>query len=229
MINKAKKIIRNNKILYSMASKILSKKQNRDFRKFGRETLIDFQKGCNEAGIQIWLDFGTLLGAVREHNFIAHDFDIDTATFMENYNPNLKDILQKYGFKQKRVILVDDGDYAREETYRKNGVNIDIFYYKKSEQTMSCCAFLPFSPYTTLRASWENLNKVQVLEHTFPITKNLIPYDFLDHKFYIPENYDEHLRTHYGNYMVKDKNWHFRNAPDAKILEDKVGKVALWI
>lgn len=55
------------------------KNRNRIFLQYSQELLTNFHQAMNEVGIPYWLEFGTLLGAVREHSFISHDFDLDVA------------------------------------------------------------------------------------------------------------------------------------------------------
>ena len=37
-------------------------------------------------GIHVWLDFGTLLGAYRDSDFIKNDFDMDFGAFGTDYD-----------------------------------------------------------------------------------------------------------------------------------------------
>ena len=47
-----------------------------DFLHNGQDLLARFNSAMKNAGIDYWLDFGTLLGAYREHGLIKHDMDL---------------------------------------------------------------------------------------------------------------------------------------------------------
>jgi phosphorylcholine metabolism protein LicD len=83
----------------------------------------------DEANITFGLIYGTLLGAVREKNFIAHDEDTDVFCF-EVDRQSVLDIL----FKLKEVGLVV-GRYQEEEdliSFVKNDEYIDIYFFRKN-------------------------------------------------------------------------------------------------
>jgi hypothetical protein len=121
--------------------KYAKKKRNEVFLKYGKEALFAMQDAFLEMDKTMWLEFGTLLGAIREKDFISHDFDIDIACFHSEYSKNDEYILKKYGFKKVREILVDEGVYGREETYQYKGVDIDIFYFYKRKNEIYCHEF----------------------------------------------------------------------------------------
>lgn len=108
--------------------------------------LKDIDAVCNEHGINYWIDFGTLLGAVRHKGFIPWDDDIDITMPREDYNKFIdvakKELNEKY-FIQLRET---DKDYKRDwlkirdkssifleygsiknKANGKNGIFIDIF------------------------------------------------------------------------------------------------------
>ena len=58
----------------------------REFQLAGLAMLIDFDAICKQNNITYWLDFGTMLGAVRHKGFIPWDDDIDLGMFRKDYD-----------------------------------------------------------------------------------------------------------------------------------------------
>lgn len=58
------------------------------------EILIEVDKICKKHNIQYWLDFGTLLGAVRHGGFIPWDDDLDITVMRKDYK-RLRKVLQE--------------------------------------------------------------------------------------------------------------------------------------
>lgn len=71
---------------------------------------------------------GTLLGAIREKGLLKHDLDIDTAIWNKDFGPHIEQSLSEAGFSLIRRFEIDRGKLGREDTYSKDGVDIDIFY-----------------------------------------------------------------------------------------------------
>lgn len=95
-------------------------------KEVSRQNLFLFQKLFNSYRIPFMLAWGTLLGAVREHDFITHDEDIDLVVkeeYRERFLANLEN-LRKEGFELVR--------YDRRDLYSlmRNGEYIDLYFYR---------------------------------------------------------------------------------------------------
>jgi hypothetical protein len=82
----------------------------------GPKILRDSLKVCESIGLKPFLVFGTLLGFIRENNFIAHDDDIDLGILDEDFQKKhlIKGAMLKKGYKPR----IDD-DYLLSFIYPK--------------------------------------------------------------------------------------------------------------
>jgi len=211
--------------MYRLAMKPGVLKQNYLFKRYGLEAIQKLNNVFEKENIEYWLEFGTLLGAVREKNFIEHDLDIDIGLFIDNDSDKIEQLLTMAGFKKIQQIEVDNGSFALEQTYQYRGVTVDLFYFTKIDNMMYCHVFTG-----EYGKSWESTIEdnggLVVYQHAFPY-KGLKKIKFLKMNFTIPSNEIEHLTAQYGNdFMVKDKNWNpYVMAPNKTILIDKKGIV----
>ena len=92
-----------------------------------------FQKFCEENNLRYWIDFGTLLGAIRHKGFIPWDDDIDIAMPRDDYERLISDF--KDGFPNypdfKIFFLNNKRNKCIIKIKHKNSKNlfIDIFPY----------------------------------------------------------------------------------------------------
>lgn len=96
-------------------------------KEIGKENLLLFKSLANKAGLKFGLMYGTLLGAIREHDFIAHDEDIDLFIMKEDIET----------FKNLLWDLVDAGFEIMRFDRRnslcsisRKGEYIDIYIYR---------------------------------------------------------------------------------------------------
>ena len=92
-----------------------------------KENLLLFDQIAKRNGLQYGMVYGTLLGAIREHDFIAHDEDVDLFVLSENRDT----------FKSMLFELRDNGfEVARWDrrdglcSIIRNGEYMDIYFFE---------------------------------------------------------------------------------------------------
>lgn len=188
----------------------LNAKRNKAYKKHALDTLADFDRCMSENGFVYTLIFGSMLGAVREKGFIRHDVDIDVAMWAEDYSPQVQKCLEEAGFKLDHRYLIDDGASAREETYVKNDVSIDVY-----------CIFPPIDEFPYVSSKWapvegcvtkqESMKKYGYITGKrleLPIEKRIVRTSFESLSLPIVENAKEVLAFYYGDdYMNPNPKW----------------------
>lgn len=196
-------------------------------KKYGLTILTKIDNIFKELNKDYWIDFGTLLGAYRDKDFIDHDTDIDIGMFLKDYDNMLDLIFAKYGFKKIREINIDDGLYGKEITYQYKNVNVDIFFYTRiNEDYAYCHDFIcldGFDFFDTIKI------KGGLIPREIMLPLHDITYiNFKGRKFPAPSPIEEHLRARYGeNFMIKDPNWKWDKYynKNIRILHDKIGVI----
>lgn len=155
---------------------------NKEISKRNFEVFYDF---LSAEGIEVFLAYGTMLGAAREHDFIDHDEDIDLG-MSEEYRPKLFASLFKL-----REIGFEVCRYDRRGviSFMKDGEYIDIYIFQKEAPNVVGCG-------------------QEVMPECF--MTDLKPFGFLGKEYLAPREYVKYLEFWYGsNWMTPIKFYQY--------------------
>jgi len=167
--------------------------------------LQDLKKILDDNNQEFFLSCGTLLGCIRERDFIYHDEDIDVSIFYDKFNPTIKEkIVNSNIFKLEHELGNLNDSY--ELSFRhNNGVRIDIFIcYKIRENYFYMPSFYGKC----------DEKKEKFCKWGFHIY-GLIKHKFLGKEYLIPINYIQYLEENYGHdWLVPKKISYFEGLED---------------
>jgi len=149
-----------------------------------KENLLDFKSVMDKHNIHYGLWFGTLLGAIREKDFIKHDEDTDIFVLDEDRE---KVFSALFDFEEVGLKVIRYQDKGEIISFMRGDDYIDIYFYKKS---------------LNQRVTVDNGINGKYLE-----TVEMI--DFLGSKFPAPQNPKEVVKILYGetwNIPIKGTN-----------------------
>lgn len=210
--------------------------KNKRLLKQGISVLSNFDEILSANNIPYSLIFGTLLGAVREKGFIKHDLDIDVAVLNNVDFFKLNSILIDSGFELIRRAETDNGDFSRELTYMKDGIQIDIFFFypyeeSKEDQYYYTVVYVPFPDYNSLEESIKNAGGAMPIQLILPYAQETERIRF--ENIFLPAitNRIEFLEARYGkNWKIPDPTFVYPKMGDVKCnyRHDKLTKLIIW-
>lgn len=206
----------------------------RDYQIADTELLRLFHECCHKNNLTYWLDWGTLLGAIRHNGFIPWDDDLDVCMPREDFNKAKTIITQEFsaiGFN----TVVKNAIYIWHE---KNGVALDIFavdqveyngdlsaLQKKADQFNAICR-KQYEP-----KGWREMDGIDLIREKIMGCgkRNVVYYSALEttgrlciyqpetifplqkhsfeqYEFMVPHHIEEYVKTQYGDYLSYPRN-----------------------
>lgn len=165
-------------------------------------------KRFKEEGIKYWLDYGSLLGAVRESGIIPHDYDIDIGVWSKDQKVIRKIILEEEsGFAFNWQYCDWNGNYNmwNIDSVKLDGqisdIKLDIYYFEKYKKGTMAGPLV----YTESEAPYWKDRKGKCFLSKSYYYENLITTDFENRKFPIPKYHDKYLPYLYGEDYIDVK------------------------
>lgn len=162
-------------------------------------TIIEIlSKSAQISNTKPFLLYGTLLGFVRNKDFICYDFDVDVGIKSEEYNKLREAVFTT--IKNYKEFSVEDRSFLGYHTFvilhKETGVNGDVSDFVKVGNNYKRNVPSAYSKYI--------LHERQV---TYPLNwiDDLKIVSFKGSNIYIPNQPDKLLSTYYGdNYIIPD-------------------------
>ena len=194
-------------------------KKNRDDSILILKQLIELLDNNN---IKYYLDFGTLLGAVRNSGFITWDDDIDITLFNSDDAVLLSKLIEslktKYSYRiykltflnSKKARIKNKDKIYNDKYYFTNENNLQIIkvrnnrFWKFGRGNVNIDIFVKYNYNDYLY--WVADGKIHKINDN-TIKEGLIKISFYGIDCYILKEYDRYLTTIYGNWKLEQKNW----------------------
>ena len=191
----------------------------KNLHKDGFDILKKISHVLNQAGVKYFVDCGTLLGFVRDGDFIAHDTDIDMGIYLnEKFSKeDLDKVMLSIGLKKHHVFYYQS--IPVEISYSKGSIIVDFFQHFETEghSIQYCFARNPSKDYPK-----DNFFDVYRVEHSHIIGLKLITIKNV--QVYVPQNCDEYLASSYTeNWRIPNPHWSSNDAVNNHLLNGEYG------
>lgn len=155
-----------------------------------------------------WLSDGTLLGAIRENDFISHDTDLDIGVWAADFDIRaIHELMNKYGCKIGRLQgRPEDGMVI---TVLRAGVHLDMwFYYPITLKNKKSTTAKIYHSIYFLYKPYDTSNKAKQYDCLYPDFRPLVRRKLLGHEFWVPKQAKKHLVAAYGHdWRTPKRSW----------------------
>lgn len=156
-------------------------------RKLARHALLDMKKVLDGAGVEFFLRSGTLLGCIREGDFLAHDKDIDIGVFETIDKQALVDLITASDCFTQPADPHAEQNTVSFSVQHRNMIGFDIYFYRDTGDHYTSDCFIPGKSYTKTFTKF-----------------SLKPVQFIGAEFMAPGNPELYLSELYGNWKEPD-------------------------
>ncbi len=217
------KSIRKNEKLYYLIHNSLGKmirdNQLKDRKKAikndGFASIIEIDKTLSAANCVHFVDFGTLLGFVREGKLLAWDFDVDFGIKTgDGFTwQDLRKLMNSISFSLVKQFSFRG--VVTEQTYARNGVFVDFFCHFDSDS--SSCYYVYFYDKDQEEESTDLKVKVTTTVSLSETTELPIEGGVVS----VPKEYEQYLADVYGeNWRIPDPDWKPAAKPNVRFLDE---------
>lgn len=167
-------------------------------REVALRNLEEVNRVLSRLKVPYWIDCGTLLGVIRQGDFLPHDQDIDFGVWGADKHKETAEKILERGFVKGRFYGTPEHGY--EQSFSRDGVKVDIFY------------FYPLGGKRVWQGSWLGPH---LIESVFDRDTVLppVPMLFRGIETFGPHRPDRMLEARYGDWTQEVKEWDWTRDP----------------
>ena len=183
------------KRIWCLREDILEKKRSRAVHKYGLQALDSIHRSLSKEQIVYWLYAGTLLGTIRDGNFLKDDTDIDIGVWYDKKQQDrLEEILTAKGFTKIREFKLSAQILLQRFEYQGVGIDFDFFIQSAGRAIQS--SFVEDDYLVEIHYDVRDLNAMKV-----------VPFKGI--QVSVPQDPTKLLERLYGNWRVPVKKKDF--------------------
>lgn len=193
----------------------VEKRKKEGLHKLGYSYMKKINEVLDKEGFKYFITYGTLLGIIREGQFMGHDNDIDMGIiYDEDFSwDRLEETLRKIGMQKKHQFTLEGR--ITEQTYICENLSVDFFMYEPFD-TSHQISYVYFRQET---GCYED-ETFEVARHITKKIEKIEKVKTPKGEFSIPENSEEFLEEIYGSdWRIPQPNW----KPERDVVEGKCG------
>lgn len=161
-----------------------------------RETARYVMKILESSDVRYWMEGGTLLGAARQQDIIAWDYDVDLGIYLEDVDKcdllrslDSGSVVDENGYVWEKAV---EGEFYRVQYSESNHLHVDLWPFYSREGIMT-------------KNSW--LDHKQDVEFPEHFLKPLVPMQFAGVTAYAPNNHRRFLELKFGEGVIENPEY----------------------
>jgi len=172
--------------------------------KIALQMLHDITDILDKYNINYWLDFGTLLGVIRENRILPWDDDIDISIFEADKEIMINKVLpaiQKAKYRAYTKRLEEDAEPFKKGNVRAFKIRNNRLFFFRGYVTLDI--FIMYNYEESIY--WYELGRPHILPRKLVAEFEMI--EFNGKKYRVPKEYDAYLTYHYGDWRIPNKEY----------------------
>lgn len=182
----------------------------------GLSCIFEIDKLLSDLNCTFFVDFGTLLGFIRNGKLLSWDYDIDFGICLnKNFQwKDLEEVMNRAEFQLVRQFSYHET--ITEQTYRKSNIYIDFFSHVIESDRSYYYVYYEEKDYQYDNPMYRHAR----VTTTVKITSN-ITYEVDGGLVHVPREYEKYLEDVYGtDWKIPNPNWTAGLLPNIEKMKD---------